>query len=666
MMTAAGGEALNVEDVFSTYLYEGTNTTNTINNGIDLDGESGIVWIKNRDQSDNHYIFGGESGNNWTKILSPNGNGFYGGGTGIFDGVSSTGFTVKSDFGGVNTNGENYVSWTFRKAPKFFDVVTWTGDGTTGRQISHNLDHTVGMMILKRTDSSGYWGVYHRGVDSTSPEDYTLILNSTSGRIDEQFFINDTAPTSTHFTVGAAAASGGDFNTNGATYIAYLFAHHDGDGKFGPTGDQDIIKCGSYTGNGSTDGPEIDLGFEPQWLLVKSDGSANWVIIDSMRGIVSDGSDKIIMPNGSDVEYESSYLIGGNMANLLPTGFKITEDNATVNGNSNTYIYMAIRRGPMAVPESATDVFDVVTRTGNSTNTTVTMNQSFTSDWIITKERGSGGGNSWVADRLRGIMNANQGVLFLNSTAAESTSFSSGLRNAYEGEYEVGTTSGMNNSGDTFVDWHWKRAPNFFDVVAYTGNGTAGRTVSHNLGVAPEMMWVKERGNTNHWAVYHKGLNGGIDPEDYYIRLNLTNAEANSASYWNDTAPTDSAFTVAGATVVNRSGGTYIAYLFASLDGVSKVGSYTGNGTNQNIDCGFSSGARFVLIKGTNVADWYLFDSERGIVSGGDPVLHLNSTLAEISSYDAVDPYSGGFKVNQVTNLPVNVSGQTYIFYAIA
>ena len=648
MMTAAGGEALNVEDVFSTYLYEGTNTTNTINNGIDLDGESGIVWIKNRDQTDNHYIFGGESGNNWTKILSPNGNGFYGGGTGIFDGVSSTGFTVKSDFGGVNTINEKYASWTFRKAPKFFDVVTYTGDSTFPRTINHNLGSVPGCIIIKSTTESRDWIVYHRGLDSTNPAGFHCVLNTTAAAVDSIGLFRDIEPTSTQFTVGGSV----HVNRADQTYVAYLFAHHDGDGEFGPTGDQDIIKCGSYTGNGSTDGPEIDLGFEPQWLLVKSDGSANWVIIDSMRGIVSDGSDKIIMPNGSDIEYESSYLIGGNMANLLPTGFKITEDNATVNGNSNTYIYIAIRRGPMAVPEDATDVFALDTHTPDNSGTTSQLS-GFVTDMVLTTQT-EYSGNRLIFSRLTG------GTKMLKPNASDSEATVSNqafdTMDGFLSNIFWGNTS-------TPMWWHWKRAPSFFDTVCYTGNGTAGRTVSHNLGVAPEMMWVKSRDSTFNWVVYHKDIIPSGTTNQYYLKLNSNVARSNSESPWNSTDPAATQFTLGNWQEVNRSGDNFVAYLFATVAGVSKVGGYTGTGSSATIDCGFTSGARFVLIKNAEQSDdWYLFDTERGIVSGNDNFLQLNTSNAENPYNDWIDPHNSGFIVNSGL---VN-SGRDYVFYAIA
>ena len=115
------------------------------------------------------------------------------------------------------------------------------------------------------------------------------------------------------------------------------------------------------------------------------------------------------------------------------------------------------------------------------------------------------------------------------------------------------------------------------------------------------------------------------------------------------------------------SGNDYVAYLFASLPGVSKVGSYTGNGTSQTINCGFTTGARFILVKRTDsTGDWYIWDSARGIVSSNDPRLSLNTTTAEATTDDSVDPDASGFIVNQNTATNINVSGGQYIFLAIA
>jgi hypothetical protein len=135
---------------------------------------------------------------------------------------------------------------------------------------------------------------------------------------------------------------------------------------------------------------------------------------------------------------------------------------------------------------------------------------------------------------------------------------------------------------------------------------------------------------------------------------------------FNDSAPTSSVFTVGAQGSVGASGRTYVAYLFATLAGVSKVGSYTGNGSSQTINCGFSGGARFVMVKATSTTgDWVVVDTARGLVSGNDPFLQLNSTAAEVTGEDILDPDSSGFVVNETTE-SINASGVSYIFLAIA
>jgi hypothetical protein len=174
------------------------------------------------------------------------------------------------------------------------------------------------------------------------------------------------------------------------------------------------------------------------------------------------------------------------------------------------------------------------------------------------------------------------------------------------------------------------------------------------------MMWVKRRDAAKDWQVYHSALGA-----TKFLRLNTTEAEATNTLRWNDTAPTDTQFTLGTIDTVNASGGDYIAYLFASVDGVSKVGSYTGNGsTTQTIDCGFSSGARFVIVKPSSYADeWHVWDSERGIVaSAADKRLELNTADAEDGADDHIDPHSSGFIIKS----PFNTSGETYIFYAVS
>jgi hypothetical protein len=181
------------------------------------------------------------------------------------------------------------------------------------------------------------------------------------------------------------------------------------------------------------------------------------------------------------------------------------------------------------------------------------------------------------------------------------------------------------------------------------------------------MIWVKDRDQVKSWQAYlgPLGLSGGAPA---YAPLNETDAAAYSSTRFY-TTPTATEFSIGSNSRINTSGSNYIAYLFASLNGISKVGSYTGNGTSQTIDCGFTSGARFILIKRTNTTgSWSVFNTERGIVAGNDPKMKINSTQGEDSSSDYIDPDNSGFIVNYIADddEDTNVDGDEYIFYAIA
>ena len=152
-----------------------------------------------------------------------------------------------------------------------------------------------------------------------------------------------------------------------------------------------------------------------------------------------------------------------------------------------------------------------------------------------------------------------------------------------------------------------------------------------------------------------------------YLVLNTTAAKATSSNIWGLSAPTSTTFNINENSVVGSTGSTYVAYLFATCAGVSKVGSYTGTGALQTVNCGFTGGARFVLIKRTDsTGDWYVYDSARGITSGNDPYYFLNSNATEVTNTNYVDTDSTGFKVTAAAPAALNASGGTYIFLAIA
>jgi hypothetical protein len=619
--SGVGGAGLDVEEVFSTFLYTGNNTANrVINNGIDLAGEGGIVWTKIRYPAGDHSLWTTDIGAGYRLLPNETNAKLTDGGLTSFN---NNGFTIQ-DNSSTNPNNNTMASWTFRKAPKFFDVVTWTGNGVAGREIPHNLGCAVGAMFIKRTDDSKYWPVYHRSTTAT----HFLRLNSTAAAQDSTIPFGDVEPTSTVFTVSGDEV----VNTSGGTYVAYLFAHNNNDGEFGLDADADIIKCGVATISGDT---TVDLGFEPQWVLYKNaSANGNWTIIDSMRGWTADGAISALYPNTSGAE-----SAGSGYEELTSTGFVL--QNYT---NGHNYVYIAIRRGTK-VPESGTEVFDIDQWASGSPS----FDSSFPVDFGLLKSTGSSSWNS--GSRL-----TDNKTLNTNSTAAQSTQ-SDLKRDHMDGFWELGADS-------NYYGWMWKRAPNYFDVVAYTGNGTAGRTVSHNLGVAPEMMWVKQRPYSSDWRVYHSALGN-----TKVLALNSTAASATLTSAWNSTTPSSTVFTLGSSNDVNENPLGHIAYLFASLAGISKVGSYTGNGTSQTIDCGFSAGSRFVLIKRTDaIGDWHIYTSDRGIVAGNDPYLALNNSNEEnaYGATDGIDPQSSGFIINQVSTHNLNVNNASYIFYAIA
>ena len=634
----AGGEVLNVEDVFSTYLYTGTGSTQTITNGIDLAGEGGLVWTKRRaggnSSYSDHWLVDSERGDSYGLRSNLTNAQFQDSSLGF----SSSGYTAPNSIH-FTQNATDYASWTFRKAPKFFDVVTYSGTGSAGLTVNHNLGSVPGCIWVKRLDAGDGFQVYHRGSNASAPEDYKASLNDTAAFSNDTMW-NDFAPTATQFQLGARDAA----NRAGTNYVAYLFAHNDGDGKFGPDADADIIKCGSYTGTGAG-GHEVDIGFEPQWLLTKrADSTGSWYIVDNMRGFTAypaTSYSSILRPNSSDSENQE---LGGAywQQHITPTGFVMDSASGSHNASGGNYIYIAIRRGT-AVPESATEVY---ANQFGSASPQPWFKSSFPPDMALYK-RVTGTGNWSIASRLTGPNDLNT-----NSTGAEQPNSSARF------DFQNGFYASSGSTTD-WMSWHWKRAKGAFDVVAYTGTGSA-RTVAHNLGVAPEMMWVKRRNSTGEWPVYHKDLS--IGNRGLVLQ---SNSGTYASEYWNSQNPTSTTFPLGTSSNVNASGSTYIAYLFASLDGVSKVGSYTGNGSTQTIDCGFSAGARFVLIKKTNGSgSWLVFDTERGIVSGNDPYLELNETATQNSTTDYMDPDNSGFALTQ--NGLINGSSDTYIFYAIA
>ena len=688
MSSVASGEKKYIDDLFSIDLYDGNSGTRTITNGIDLDGEGGMVWFRPTDYnaglSPVH-----DSVRGWANRLSTSSDDDQLSYT-PFTSINNNGFTIGNVGTAYNDSSYDYVAWTFRKCPGFFDVIEYTGNGAV-QAINHNLECKPGCIIVKNMEeNSTNWTVWHKNLDTMGPGGTVtecLKLNSTAAQ-DGGDWWGGTLPTSTQFSVGHPTAPKIETNKNGIKYIAYLFA--DGDESdaqvFGAGGDKAIVKCGLVQMDSSGYIPDVDLGFEPQWMIYKaadntavSSSGGNWDIMDvTRRWNIRNGSDGGNMdPLRANINNAESSGAGGPA--VRSTGFG---SPAAVNFGSNAkYIYIAISREDKPA-EVATNVFSAGTRSGSGsvakTTSTVFADMSITCRLDSTAEYNS----------------LNSRLLWNETfkTNAE-TAYLTGLVSAWDtmtGMYVTGS-NGAANTGN-LVDYSFKRQPGFFDVAVYDGDASNNAvTVYHNLGVKPELIITKcdTLSTTGEWRVTCPAISGTIsggsnDGSNYdfisgylsrnnYFSWNVYNATQDLSQDVTATTITYAGNSSGGNASVNYAGRTYISYLFASKAGISAIGQYTGTGSAVNVDCGFSAPARFVLIKRIGLdpveatGDWYIYDSARGISSGSgnDPYYLLNLTASEVTGTDYIDEYASGFTVTSSAPAALNSTG-TYLYLAIA
>jgi len=877
MLGVGASEKTYLDDVFSTNLYTGNNGSGfqSITNGIDFTNEGGLVWIKNRDGTNNHQLYDTVRGAG-KSLATNNAAAFVQEGSNLGSLGLANFYSVGYRIGMIdNTNkqGDDFTNFSFRKAKGFFDVVTYTGNGSSsGRQIAHSLGSVPGCIIVKCTTASNNWAVYHRGTDSSIPENYGLNLNNTNARVDNEYYWHDTKPTSTHFTIRDNA----NVNANGETYVAYLFGGGEstnalatsvdftntgsGQGQvragtaggaleFGTgdftiecwvkptnlsnsqecildagnngsnnadcvyfvynqnriilkssnayyneavtTNDNDqwmhvaacrsgtnlrifkngtllktvtnstdmksgsnlffigkasnvtmpltgsisnlrvvkgqalytssfrpstepltttsqgatasnvkllccqgstpaaatvtpyaltayyatsstdspfddpagfvfgdskgeVIKCGSYIGTGGSGVPPvIHLGWEPQWLMVRRvDSGGSWYIMDSMRGWGANASNNgpATIDSNTANEEENWGQYNYDLWTRNPAGFTVGPSSLyNVNNTTNgRYVWMAIRRpdGYVGKPvETGTSVFAM--DTGGS-GTFPEYDSGFPVDMGFLRTA-AGASSTYLATRMVALTE-----LVLNNDAAETT------QSKMQFDHQAGYID-YNFSSNTQA-WMWKRHAGF-DVVAYRGDGVAGRQIPHSLNKTPEMMWVKRRtngsGGTN-WLVYHKGLNGGSSPEDYYLLVNENSAETATTAIWNDTAPTSTHFTLGNNSNVNQTDKEALAFLFATT-AVSKVGYYTGTGSSHTITTGFQP--RFIFFKQSNSSgSWKYYDTLRTTSNPFTKQIFFDVNHGpDTVSFLSVS--STGFTLADTNN---NGSGDKWLYYAHA
>jgi hypothetical protein len=338
---------------FTTTLYTGNASTNAITNSANAgDFQPDWVWLKSRNSATHHRLY--DSSRGVLKNLLSSANNSEATTANSLTSFDSNGFTLGSD-DNSNQNSKTFVGWQWKanggtatasgsesgNNPAYsyqanttagFSIVTYTGTGSAGT-VSHGLGVAPDWILVKnRTDSGADWCVYHSS-NTSAPETDFLKLNTTEATEDVNSIWNDTAPTSSVFTVGTSNGTNGD----GDNYVAYCFAEIKGYSKFG-----------SYTGNANADGPFVYTGFKPVWLLTRRiNTSGSWTLFnstldDNTSGKHGNPNTQFVHPNLSNAEATT----GANFIDFLSNGFKLKGTDTGTNGNGDNYIYMTFAEHP--------------------------------------------------------------------------------------------------------------------------------------------------------------------------------------------------------------------------------------------------------------------------------------------------------------------------------
>jgi hypothetical protein len=654
-------------DDFKIVTYTGNSTSDNSGTTQNITGvgfKPDFVWIKRRDGAEAHFNFDSTRGP--TKTLYPSSTDQEFTETNSLTSFDNDGFTV-SGYNGTNNNGETFVAYCWKlnggttssntdgtnidstvqvNAAAGFSIVKFTTPSTfsSSNTVGHGLGSTPDAIFVKRTDGTEDWYVYHQaaGLNKASR------LNST---------INYATATYLFGTVNSTVFNPNYTSTTSLDNIAYCFKSIEGYSKFG-----------SYTGNGTIQ--VVETGFKPAWILIKSTvGNDNWRMYDTARGITAGGFLKADSTDGENTADAPNFTI-------LSSGFEITAGGTTVgnNANGNLYTYYAFAEDPNTTTPTLADSFNTAVYTGTGASNRAVTGVGFKPGLLWLKSR-SQQDNNYIQNSLLGASRR----MYANTTSTLYAPDTSRVTSFDSDGFTVGNNNSTNMNTETYAAWMWKGAdvPSInedgsidsivsananagFSIVKYIGGGGVA-TIGHGLSAAPEMVIVKSLGHSASWYTYHAGLDGS-SPEDYNVRLNEDAARQDSASYWNDTAPTNSVFTIGTTTGVSQNNTEFIAYCFHSVTGYSKIGSYTGATAGVTITTGFQPD--FVMIKSaSNVEHWAILDSTRG----SQKVLYPNRDTAESNTALHTITFSStgfSFPHQNTADAMLNENGYTYIYAA--
>jgi len=433
-------------------------------------------------------------------------------------------------------------------------------------------------------------------------------------------------------------------------------------------------QSGAYAYN-AYDGKKMNNGTETSYGAGFSASDVMGIALDLDNGTVT------FYKNNVSQGTAFSSLPAGNYS--FATGHANTSSN--VNFGQRPFAYTPptgfVRLNTYNLPDSTikkgNTVMDANIWTGNGTGITITNSGAMKPDLMWIKSRSVNGYYHVLTDSVRGITKA----LYSNATDSENT-LSTRVTAINSNGFSLGTSGDVNDNAQTFVGWQWQAGQGStssntsgsitstvsvnttagFSVVTYTGNGTAGATIGHGLGVAPKFIIIKKRSSTADWDVYHASL--GATKALY---LNRTDGQQTGTTFWNDTAPSSTLTTFGTSPDINSNGVTYVMYSWAEIAGFSKFGSYTGNGSTDGpfIYTGFRP--KFLMFKTTTIiGHWVIVDTSRNTYNVIDNSLYPDTSGSEINTITDVDFLSNGFKWRGVLANETNVSGQVYIYMAFA
>ena len=325
----------------------------------------------------------------------------------------------------------------------------------------------------------------------------------------------------------------------------------------------------------------------------------------------------------------------------------------------------------------SSDYFNTKLYTGTGANQSIT-GVGFQPDWVWIKSRGLARSNQ-INDAVRGAGK----ILATDNTGAEFTD-TNRITTLDSDGFTLGSNDNVNGSSDNLVSWNWRangqgsantdgtinttytsaNTTSGMSIIQYNGNGSAGATIGHGLGVAPKCVIIKRTDTTSNW-IFGTGARGF----DKFLYFNTADAETTNAGAFNNTAPSSSVITLGSWNDVNNASGTYIAYAFAEKKGFSKFGSYEGNTNTDGIFIYTGFKPAFVMIKSYNTAsrNWTIQDNKRSSVGGPNPNdKWLYSNSSEVESNQASNPMdflSNGFKLRNTGSYQ---NQNAYIYMAIA